>query len=554
METLNNNLSTNYVTYYIGNPGDIQRSTRIRLFYKKNYTPTLSNIMEVHDNIMKDSEFNESGFNNIITRETPEDYFEIKSEEGGELFGTIIYYISSSPLPVGFTNFSRDQSLIIDKKSKINSIKLYTSFNVNNLSVDGENSLIVNSLEELRAFKDSDSIVSFKRLENSEDLKHYSSTKSVLDYYKKTSSSGLNYKRYTSSLLDLISDSTFTLMTDCLSVSGIKPESGEPFKYSFSLSNGVEINTYDVVYTKFFVGTYKNEISLFEWSDDEKTRGVFRIISLVRKNKFGLPRILKEKTRFEDLDENLEVIVMSGDYIIFKNKNTEEHYISNITDSILKISKISSDYGIVLDSWGNNEIQYYKKNESFILDVFPKESLLYQEFLSLPINRGLYSSLVFVKKDSGWFVFKTTGGNGKNSKKEALIYSSPYGSIYFDSSEENEIIPVNNKIILHQTKLDSGDYKFSFYFVKPESPVYSDNYSKNNGFGLEFNNKFEFTSSINSTDSTENIRKRKVLIDGLRHAPLISYNFPAARKFISSYMGILFYLEEIDGFQKIFYL
>lgn len=547
---MESNNSINYITYYLGNPEDILRSTRIKLFYRNDLTPTLSNIIEVHENIINNPEYNESGFNGFIIRESEDDFFEItlRNDLSKGVFNSIIYYTSSSPNPVGFTNFFKNQSLIIDEKARIKSIKLHTSFKINNLTPDSNNeSLIINSLVDLRTYMNEDTEISSKLVKNRDRKESYASVGSVFDYYSKTSNLGLNYKRYTSSLTDLISDQSFVLMTDSLCLCGGKTGN----IYKFSLSSGIELNTYDVVYTKFFVGKYKEEISLFEWSDEKETRGTFRVISLTRKNRFGLPIVLVEKHRIEEnLSEDLEVEMMSGDYIIFTNKNTNDQYLYNLTEKSPSL-KISSEYGITYNSWGDdNRIQYYLKKSPSILEVFPKESTLYTEFLSLPINKELYSSLFFVKRVGSWFIFRSTSSN---QGKETLIYSSRYGCIYFDSEEENNIIPVNDKTLLVQEKQLSGDYKFSFYFTKPARPVYSNRYSENNGLGLEVNNKIEFLST-NKSMTEEDILKKKILIDGLRHSPIRSYEFSKSMKFISAYSGILFYVEEIDGVQKIFYL
>lgn len=545
MESTVNNNSINYITYYLGNPEDILRSTRIKLFYRKDLTPSLSNILEIHETMTDDPDYNESGFEAFLVRESSDDCFEINFKDGG-IFNSIIYYTTSSSIPVGFTNFYRDQSLIIDKKARINSIKVYTSFNINNSKDPNENSLIINSLVDLRTFMNDDTEISSKLVKNKEDKLSYSSVSDVLDYFSKTKNSGLNYRRYTSSLTDLISDSSFILTTDCISLCGGQ----NPSKYKFSLSNGIEINTYDVIYTKFFIGQYKNIISLFEWSDDKETRGTYRVISLTEKNRFGLPKVLVEKSKVENLPDNLEVELMSGDYIIFVDKNTNDHYLYNISTKS-SLSKISSNLGVTCNSWEDNKLQYYNKKAQSILETFNKESSMYKEFLSLPIKKELYSSLFFLKKVGNWYVFKTVSSS--NWGKETLMYSSKYGSVYFDMTEEEYIIPVNDKILLVQTKANSDEYKFSFYFVKLGQHVFSDKYSEINGVGIDLNNKIEFLSS-NSSMSNEDILKKKNLIDGLRHSPIESYGFPKSMKFISSYCGILFYTEEIDGIQKIFYL
>ena len=545
--------SIDYTTYYFGSPDNIQNSTRILLFYNKNIIPSLSNITEIHDNIINNSNYNESGIINFFIKSNEEDYFEITVNDQdnniSKKFNTIIYYSDVSDLPLGFTYFSRSQCFNIDENSRIKVLRIYTNFSVNNLSVDPtykDNLLIINSLSSLQYSSETDSNLAHLPLTNT-NLNGYPSIDTVRKYYLETSNLGLNYIRYTNSLHDLINDPSFILMTDCLNI-----VSGDQLRcHKFSIIDGVDINSYDTTYTHFFIGTFNGKLSLYEWSDNTETFGAYRVISLIEKNKFNLPKLLVEKKQVSGIDENFKIVTMAGNYIVLKHELTENWYTVNINDN--NLTEISSNYGVLADSWSDTgKVHYFLRdiNLKSVLETFQKDSEIYKNLLSLSLDSNLYLSIRFINKIGPWFVFKTT----TNVKRVTLIYASIYGSIYFDESEEQDIIPINNKILLHQEKInDKEGYKFTFYLTREGLPVYSDKYAKTRGFGLEVNNKIQLHSN-EQMDSDEYASLRHVVIDGLRRAPINSYSFPSSRKFISSYKGILFYIEEISGSQKIFYL
>ena len=537
----------NYITYCFGDPGDLKKSIGIRLFFNRYETPTISTIVNIHEKLIKEENFNESGFNSIIYKEFDKPYYEINFDSSkNQKFNTVIYYSGDNSLPSGFTIFSRTQNSNIDENSNIKTIRLYTDFKVNVVDdIKDENTLIVNTLSSLKVYSKEDSILARRLLSDKEDLSNYASINDVKSYINNTKSE--NYIRYTSSLSSLINDPTLMLTTDCLNILGGKDELSY---YQFFMSNGIPVNTYDVTYTKFFVSLYDSEIALFEYSEEQETLGTYRIISLMRKNSFNLPRVLVQKGVVPDITEKMEVISMSGNYIIFKDKFTENWSIFNIKKSEEGLINVSPDFGVLFDPWDlNGEVTYFSKKSTINspFEAFPITSTFYKELIALPLDSELIDSIVFFKKVGPWYVFKTTN----NTNRVTLVYTSIYGSICFDESEEKEIIPINSKCILHQKKIsDEEGYKFAFYFIKEKSLVRSDLQAQKNGFGQESDYKIEFKSTYKKEE-----KNRISLIDGLRRAPIITYSFPKSRSFVSSFFGILFYLEEDpSGEMKIYYL
>lgn len=548
---MTNNLSNiDFTTYYLGFPDDIQKSSRIRLFFKENINLSLSNLDEINNNILSDSTYNESGFNDVYLRDEDQS-FKINCL-GGEKFNSIIYYSDILKTPVGFTIFSQLQEINIDENSKINKIQIFTNFEeiVNSNYIIQGRHLFINTLSSLIRLSEEDTNSSRKFLSDPELPYNYSSLEDITEYLlEENTRAGINYLRYSNSITDFFNDPSYAINTDCLTtINSVNPEF-----YCFSLLNGVEVDTYNTKYTKFFISLYKDNLALYEFSEDEESFGAFRVLSLTEKNKFGLPKILIEKNYLLEYTKDSEVISMSNGFIVFRNIFKNIWYIADLLTPH-EVIKVPLEFGILMDPWERNfKITYFSKNKvlNTIFDLFPKNSEAYKKLFALPINESLLSTIIFEKKIGEWFVFKTTG----NTSKTAVIYSSKFGSIYFDESEENYIIPVTDRILLVQTKdVDLLEYKFTFYFSRSGSPVYSDEYSKLNGFGQEINNKISFNSSINSTNPEEVI-KRKLLLDGLRRAPIYSYSFPKERCFISSFRGLMFYIEtDSSGIKKLYYL
>ena len=541
----------NYITYCFGDPGDIKKSVGIRLFYNKYETPTVSTIVDIHNKTIKEDGFNESGFNTIIYKEFNKPYFEINFDSSkNQKFNAVIYYSGDNSLPSGFTIFSRIQNSNIDENSHIKTIRLYPEFRVNLIEGEDEETdvLIINTLSSLKVYSNEDSSLARRLLSNKEDLSNYASIDDVKKYFESTKSA--SYIRYTSSLSSLINDSTLMLTTDLLNIHNSKD--GLNY-YKFFISNGVVVNTYDVKYTKFFVSLYNSDIALFEYSEEQETLGTYRIISLTKKNSFNLPTVLVQKGNVPNVTENMEVISMSGNYIVFRDKLTESWSVFNMKKPEEGLISVSSNFGVLFDPWGIDEDITYFSKESTIgspFEAFPITSKFYKQLIALPINPEIKDSIVFLKKIGPWYVFKTTN----NTNNATLVYVSKYGSIYFDESEENEIIPINSKCILHQKKISNEDdyeYEFAFYFINDNAiPVRSDLQAKKNGYGSENSYKISFKSSYDKEDIN-----RVILIDGLRRASLTTYSFPKDRMFITSFYGILFYLEEdSSGEKKIYYL
>lgn len=544
-----------FSTYYLGFPGDIQKSSRIRLFYKKDLNLSLLNLFEVNDHILGDSNYNESGFKEVFLRNPETGAFEVKCL-GGEKFNSIIYYSDTLNTPVGFTIFSQNQEINIDENSRIRLIQIFTKFDekISDLIYGFKESdgIFINTLSTLRDLSEDNTKPARKFLEDNTKPYNYSSVKDVVDYFsEENTKKGINYIRYSNSTRDFLEDPSYTIHTDCLTVIN----SLSPQHYCFSLLNGIEIDTYDTIYTKFFVSLYKNKLALFEFSEDKNSFGQFRVLSLTEKNRFGLPRVLVEKRSLPSYTENHEVISMSGDFIVFRNNLSNIWFIADISTEIPVVTELPPEYGILLDPWEEDlKVTYFSKNKvlNTIFDLFPKNSEPYRKLYSLPINESLISTIMFEKKIGEWFVFKTIGDTARTT----LIYSSIYGSIYFDESEENFIIPITDRILLVQSPDEEfSETKFTFYFSRLGSPVYSDSYSKLSGFGPEVNNKISFNSSILDNHSKEDIITRKLLLDGLRRAPIHTYSFPKDRVFISSFRGLMFYIEtDNSGVKKLFYL
>ena len=539
----------NYITYCFGDPGDIKKSIGIRLFYNKYETPNVSTIVDIHNKTIKESSFNESGFNTIIYKEFDKPYFEINFDNSKtQKFNTVIYYSGDSSLPSGFTVFSRIQNSKIDENSNINTIRLYPEFKVNLAEEDEETDvLIINTLSSLKVYSNEDSSLARRLLSDKEDLSNYASINDVKKYFNDTKNA--SYIRYTSSLSSLINDSTLMLTTDCLNI--LNSKDGLNY-YKFFVSNGIAVNTYDVKYTKFFVSLYNSDIALFEYSEEQETLGTYRIISLTKKNTFNLPTVLVQKGIVPNVTKNMEVISMSGNYIVFRDNFTEDWSVFNMKKPEEGLISVSSNFGVLFDPWSLDEDITYFSKESTIsspFEAFPITSNFYKQLIALPIDPEIKDSIVFLKKIGPWYVFKTTN----NTNKVTLVYVSLYGSIYFDESEENEIIPINSKCILHQKKSsdENKGYEFVFYFINNKAiPVRSDLQAKKNGYGSENDYKIKFNSSYDEKDI-----ERVILIDGLRRAPITTYSFPKDRTFITSFYGILFYLEEdSSGEKKIYYL
>jgi hypothetical protein len=174
--------------------------------------------------------------------------------------------------------------------------------------------------------------------------------------------------------------------------------------------------------------------------------------------------------------------------------------------------------------------------------------------MSISLDFSAYKSLTLEEKIGPWFIFSSTTSP---KKPKALIYTSINGSLCV--TEEEKILPINSRCILSQRIDKEGDMNYSFYFIDGGKIIQSDCYYTTYSDYLppiEVRKEYEISlGSLEKSDS-EFSEYRRALIDGLRRNRILNYDLPSAPGFLSSYSGILFYLDNPKDIKnkKLYYL
>ena len=523
-------------TYYIGIAEDIKSCNKIRLYYSPEFPISLSNLEEIHkNNYNQDISESENRYNKV--GEGVDGYFSIPSKNGSIRFNTIVYYSNITGEPIGYTIFNHLQETKIDgDNSKILEIRIFINFKIDGDVILETGVKIVNTLSSISEITDNSSITEItKKLLNSGIPYNYSTISEIKKYFRE--SKGKSYLKYTNKLGDLYSNPYYGLITDSTFISG-----GENInRYQFYIESDQILNDYNTSFSRFFIGNYKGDIVLYQWSPELLE---YRVISLTESNSFNIPKIKIPLGRInQELIKGYELEYMASNYAIFYNLNLDLWGIYDLLDTTSNaFRRLSKDIMVFVDPWDElGQVVFVSKNpdtESF--NQFLKNSSIYKEFLSLPYNLQ-NNSMSLIGKIGPWFKFRENRDSGN-----PIIYANNNGIILV--SPEEDIIPLNNRCIISQ-KIKETSTEYEFYFVEKGNQLFSKSYERL--FDLkDIPENDEYKMFFNSfCDKEDNNIERIILIDGLRRRPIISYQLPESG-FLSSYSGILFYEKD----NKITYL
>lgn len=513
-------------TYYLGIVENIQACNRIRLYYSKEVPISLSNLKKVFD----DNYSSDISGSDPIYEKQEGDYFSVPTKDGKIKFNTIIYYSNVTGEPIGFTIFNHLQETEIDgNNSKILEIRIFIKFTVEEDILQSDIK-ILNTLSSLSEIED-DRVVSdiTKKLLDSTLSYNYSTVSGVINYFENTKDR--SYRKYTSFLGDLYSDSHYGTLTDANMILG-----GSDYKrYLFQLVSGQNLNDYNTSFTRFFVGNYKKDIVLYQWSSENLE---YRVVSLTNSNSFGIPKTIIPLGKVNKDPGNFSLEYMASKYAIFSNQSAETWAIYDLLEQSFR--ELPQGTGVSIDPWDEfGQVTFFSRDlGTRLLDQFPRGSGLYKELLSLPLDLKT-PALQFLGKVGNWIKLR-----GYSEQGNPVIYSNTNGNILV--SPEESILPISNRCILSQ-KIGKDSTDYEFYFVEKGKTVFSKSYEELSGLSDDPENE-DYKIVFNSVEDLENL-ERISLIDGLRRRPILSYDLPK-NGFLSSYAGILFY--EIDN--KINYL
>lgn len=552
--------SGKYKTYYFGVPENIIDSDSIMVYYPKDSSGnlSLSNLYEAIDSKFSGKYQDQSGCTGKLYDLDPSrKYYEIDSNSRKIEFNHIIYF--SEGIPVGFTRFSTLQSTKIDEDdSRVKLIRIYIEFSLSQVeSLEDELSIqFILSLSSLGSSVNltesfGDSILE-RRFDRETPYK-YTFYKELTNYIEKDTSDH-NYLRYTNFLGDLISDKSYSSLTDCSILS--QDNLGDIFSYKLSLCKGQKVNTFDLDFTDFFIGNYFGTLSLYEW---DSVTWSYRVFSLSEMTRFGNPKVLVPTSSVKELFTEKErsqysLKKITGNYLIFLNKETGEQVLIRLNDGFRE-NTIPSNIGVLIDPWDSKETNliYYDKSIKDPKKLFNQDQDIYKDLMSISMNLSSYKSLTLEEKIGPWFVFSSVVSSKKPKK---LIYASANGSLLV--TEEEKILPINNRCILSQSQKGDG-MNYNFYFISGGKTIQSDlYYTTYNDYLPPFEVREEYEISLGSSEILDEDFSgyRRMLIDSLRRNRILNYNLPNSPGFIASYSGILFYLDNPEDVKdkKLYYL
>jgi hypothetical protein len=490
-----------YTTYYSGLPEEITRSEKIYLV-KDIENLSLDNLNKKFLEILRNGE---KTFAIPEYLEEEDCYFLNTSLDSDciDSFNIIIYLNSEGP--VGYTKFYNDQYIkFIERDNEIytiNSIKIFTKFNISTSFI--VNIELNNSLIRIRTNdEDSNKILI-------EDTKPYNfiSIPKVINYLNESD----NYVKYTNNISQLLKDpKNMCIITDSVSYYNKNA-------YLYSIKD-FDIQRNPHFLDKIQVGTYKDNIYLYQWNDLNE----YSIICLNIINKYGNPKVIAKSTSevtelLNSVNGEYKIDSVGYKYILLKNKEGKQKiYSTGVEDNESFLISVKTNMEAIIDPFDEDgEIIYVNRDE--ILTNSVKSPKINQEMCGIFLDVKKKSRDYYLyKKINSWFIFKSTINN-------LTIYSNINGTLTVSSNIENNPIIINDRCILIQDK-----DKCEFFFFNGTSFKYDKNYDNSN------NENVIIVPNKNG--------KVHQLIEGLRHSPIgNSLDIP---KISYSVFGTLYYIED----------
>ncbi len=551
-----------YRTYYLGTPDNIISSDKIRLYYNRSNPISLDNLLEMHYSEYSDdlSGCNKNEFiEGIDDSETGGKCFTINTKNRNIIFDTIVFYSADTNLPIGYTLFNFVQTSVIGD-GWVSEIQIKAKFTINELTDPKEMILNLYVLNSLAPLYSSDVLEDQFGLISEEDS-GYCSVGKIKSYFEENAVAGENYLRFTNFLGDLISDDSYSLITDGNLISHYSDDILQV--HSFFLNCGKDINEYNANFNRISVGICNGQIALYCWSDLNPKQFVYKVVSLTETNRFDLPRILIPPTVVtrEEIDaEGYNFFYFASHYAVLKNFDSDTIKFLDLspnTSGKTRVIDFKGDLSAFIDPWDITETSYhYNKDVSTLEEYFTADPDLYREFCALAIEKNTTESLTFLRKIGPWFIF--TGH--QNNEYKPIVCISKNGKMYFDPSED--VYPINDRCILSQSRLKSGAVQeFIFHFVENGMTVESTAYLKAKEILEDKSVDYKISFAPDYDKTNESLKelniKRRLIIDGLRKRPISSYSLPK-NGFITVFRGVLFYYKvedsETNRVIKIYYL
>lgn len=487
-----NNILSNlgYTTYYSGSPEDIVNSKNIYLI-KKISGINLSNLnLKLLEILQKPEYFS------VPNYLEDEKCFFLDTTDGDciDSFNTIIY--TNTEGPIGYTIFYDDQYIkCIFKDSEvfyINSIKIYTSFNITSsfvLNIETNNSLVKVRVED----EDSNKI-----LIEEEKSYNYISIPKILSNLNKSD----NYIRYTNDINQVITDPRMCITTDTITY-----HNGNIYSYQI---NNFNIKRHPHFLDKITYGIWNNNLYLIQWNDFNE----FSIDCLSNINKYGNPKeTFKSTEETKRIMEEYYIESMNCKYILLIHKETGKRGIYKIEEDF--IVPISTNLGVIIDPLDNDgDLVFINYDE--VLTKSVKSPKINQEMCGIFLDvKKKTRDYYLYNKIGSWFIFKSTINN-------LTVYSNINGTLTISGEVKDNPVIINDRCILIQNNEDC-----KFFFFDGDSHKYS---TKENNFN-------ENVIIVPNKDG-----KLHQLIEGFRHSPLNGdTNIP---KIVCSAFGTLYYIED----------